>query len=98
MTKFKFVTTQETSEFCLEVVRCLEIYCQKERVDAINLVNSFWADKETFSNEDYRLHEDPYYWAMCIAHDKVIGDNNLHWDQNPLLWPPPKDFLAYWYG
>lgn len=96
--KFSFETTEDTYEYCMEVVECLRTYCGKSEEEAVQIVNMYWEDEEIFGDDDFRLHEAPYYWAMCIAHDKTIGDNRPNWDKDPALWPPPKDFLERWYG
>ena len=96
--KFSFPTTPETNEFCTVVVKCLVKYGNKSEEEALNLVNSFWEKAGEFTVDDYRLHEDPYYWAMCIFHDRQIGDNRPEWWKDPTLWPPPKEFLEYWHN
>ncbi len=97
MRKFSFKTTENTHKYCIEVVECLKTYCGKSEEKAIQLVNRYWENEGTFEDDDFRLHEDPYYWAMCIAHDRIIGDNRPDWDKDPTLWPPPKAFRERWY-
>ncbi|HIE29908.1 TPA: hypothetical protein EYP66_21780 [Candidatus Poribacteria bacterium] len=70
----------------------------KNNQEAVQPVNMYWEGEGIFENDDFRLHEAPYYWAICIAHDKTIGDNRPNWDKDAALWPPPKDFLERWYG
>jgi hypothetical protein len=94
---FEFNTDEETQEFCREIVKCLEKYCSKSSTEAINLINLYWKNGGDFTKDDFRLHEDPYYWAMTIVHDRIIGDNDPFWYKNPNLYPAPKDFLDYWY-
>ena len=96
--KFSFKTTENTHKYCMEIVECLKTYCGKFEDEAIQFVNMYWEDEGTFGDDDFRLHEDPYYWAMCIAHDRLIGDNRPAWDQDPRLWPPPKAFRERWYA
>ncbi len=91
--KFEFKTTKETYEYCVEVVQCLVLYCNKSEEEAIELVNKDWKDDGPFDENDYRLHEEPYYWAMCICHDRVLGDNRPDWFRDPALWPPPKEYF-----
>jgi len=95
--KFVFETTLETQGYCEEVVNCIVKYGNKPEAAAVELVNLFWKDKKEFFELDFRLHEDPYYWAMCIIHDRSIGDNRPHWEKDPALSPPPKEFLDRWY-
>lgn len=95
--EFSFITTDLTYEYCCEVVECLVTYCQKTQPEALRLVNAVWQDESIFDEEDLRLHEYPYYWAMCIAHHYTLGDNEPNWYQDSKLWPPPKEYLEKHY-
>jgi thymidine kinase len=96
--EFSFITTNSTYEYCCEVVECLVIYCEKTQEEALRLVNDFWKHRSVFNENDLRLHECPYYWAMCMAHHYILGDNYPDWDHDPQLWPPPKEYLEKLYG
>lgn len=85
--EFNFTTTDETYDYCCEVVNCLMTYCSKSQEKALSLVNAYWHDELIFDEEDFRLHEYPYYWAMCIEYHCIL------WENNPQLWPPPKEYL-----
>ncbi len=95
---FKFETTEETLEYCNEIVSCLIEFAGKSQNEAESLVNEYWSDEPIFTDDDFRLHEDPYYWAMCIIHDSKIGSNNPNWTRDKKFWPPPKSFTIRWYG
>lgn len=96
--KFTFNTTEETYQYCLDVVDCLQTYCNKTREEAHQLLENFWAGDLTFDNNDVRLHECPYYWAMGIAHHQTLGDNYLDWIRDSSIWPPPQDYRERYYG
>jgi hypothetical protein len=98
MIPFAFKTTEETYGYCLEVMQCLVSYCHKSEEAAIKLVNRYWQEYDLFDEYDYRLHEEPYYWAMCICHDRILGDNRPDWFRDPTLWPPPKAYFTQRYG
>ncbi len=85
--EFSFTTTDETYKYCCEVVDCLVTYCKKSQEEALNMVNAYWHEKLTFDEEDYLLHEYPYYWAMCMEYP------GISWEYNPQLWPPPKEYV-----
>lgn len=91
--EFSFETTNLTYEYCREVVDCLMTYCGKTKEEALNLVNIIWEDEVVFDEDDLRLHEFPYYWAMCMIHHHILGDNNPEWYHDLRLWPPPKEYL-----
>lgn len=98
MSPFAFTVTDETRKYCDEVVRCLIDYGKKDREDAVALVNQFWVKRPWFDDDDSRLHEAPYFWAMCIIHHPKIGDNYPSWWDDPKYWPPPPEFNRRWYG
>lgn len=91
--EFSFITTKDTYSYCCEVVDCLVNYCGKTQEESLYLVNFFWRDEPVFDEDDLRLHEYPYYWAMGIAHHWVLGDNQPEWYHDPQLWPPPREYL-----
>jgi hypothetical protein len=91
--EFSFTTTEETYKYCCEVVDCLVTYCGKTQEEALELVNLIWKDEPIFDEDDLRLHEYPYYWAMGIAHHPILGDNKRGWYHDRQLWPPPPEYL-----
>jgi hypothetical protein len=91
--EFTFTTTNETYEYCCEVVNCLMTYCKKSQEEALGLVNAYWYEKIIFDEEDCRLHEYPYYWAMCMTDHYIQGEIRRDWWHDPKLWPPPKEYL-----
>lgn len=91
MNKFVFSVTDDTQKYCDEVVRLLIKYGCKNKHDAVLLVNMFWSDETIFSDCDLRLHEPPYFWAMCIIHDPTLGLNHPSWWKDPKYWPPPPE-------
>jgi thymidine kinase len=93
MIEFNFKTTEETYKYCCEVVECLMTYCGKTEKEALRLVNLIWKDRSVFDEDDLRLHEYPYYWAMGIDHHPILGDNKGGWYHDPQLWPPPPEYL-----
>lgn len=95
--RFAFDVSPDTQAYCEEVVYCLVTYCGKAEGHALSLVNRFWAD-ENITQDNLVLHEEPYYWAMCIAHHPVLGDNQPEWWRNPKLSPTPKEALDHWHG
>lgn len=91
MMNFSFTTTQETYNYCEEIVECLQTYFSWSKHEAIQLVNEYWEDEQAFDDYDLRLHEFPYYWAVCI-HLKVTGRNTPNWWKDSSLWPPPQEY------
>ena len=78
MIDFLFTTTEETLSYCEEVINCLQTYFNYSQEQSINLINNFWQNEQTFDNDDYRLHECSYYWAVVI-HLKTIGKCTERW-------------------
>jgi hypothetical protein len=95
MSEFNFKTDDYTYYFCQEVVRCPKVYCEKSHEEALQLINQCWSDEPVFDEYDYRVHEFPYYWAMCMTHDRRWWDNHPEWRKDPTLWPPPKEYLRH---
>ena len=91
---FAFETTPTTQRYSEEVVDCMVKYAGRSQEQAIVLLNRFMLESpfplSVFDDNNYMLHEDPYYTAMCIIHHPVLGDNRPNWHGDPNLWPPPK--------
>lgn len=96
MRKLAFFVTDETREYCDAVVWCLVEYGKKDHENAVELVNQYWKDEPSFEDDDFRQHEPPYFWAMCIIHDPVLGDNYPSWWDDPKFWPPPTEACDLW--
>jgi len=93
--KVAFSTTPATQHYCTEVVECLVRFGGVSEQDAIAFVNSYWSAEPEFTEEDFRLHEDPYYWAMWILYPFKHG---YDWTQDPSRQNAPADLLERWYG
>jgi hypothetical protein len=86
--KFSFETNELTYRYCTEIVRCLQLYCNKSNDEAIQLLNKYWDNEPLLDENDIRFHEYPYFWAMCITHS-----GNPEWWRDSALWPPPQDYV-----
>ena len=86
MSLFAFQMDPVVEPYVRKVVVCLVRYAELEEGEALRLVNRFWTDWGYFSEDDLRLHEEPYYWAMCMTQSKP------EWWKDSSLWPPPKDY------
>ena len=91
--KFSFATA-ECQHFCEEIVECLVRFGSLSTSEAVSLLNSHWADWPLDVN-DLRLHENPYYWAMCILY---AGEGGYDWTQDPARQRTPLDLCKRWYG
>jgi hypothetical protein len=63
--------------------------------DAVTLVNSYWSERCAFTDDDMRLHENPYYWAMCMLYPAA---HEYDWTQDPARKDTPEDLRKRWYG
>jgi hypothetical protein len=90
--RFVFQTVPLTQRYCELVVECLVKCCGKTEGEAVELVNRFWGDIPSFPDDDYRLHELPYYSAMAICHHPILGDNTPEWWRDERNWPPPPEY------
>jgi len=97
MIVYSFQVTDATRRYCDEIVWCLVEFAGKDEHTVIRLVNQLWGT-DPFDDQDDRLHESPYYWAMAIAHHPTLGDNQPEWWRDPELARPPAQFIAHWYG
>ncbi|PCJ54304.1 MAG: hypothetical protein COA79_22090 [Planctomycetota bacterium] len=95
--KYSFATTDETNIYCNEIVACLIEYSQLDESEALSMLNRYWDDKEMFDEDDFRLHEDPYFWSMCMVHGPKVGKDNPEWAKDKRYWPPPQNFYDRWY-
>jgi len=79
--------------FFEEIVCCLVKYGKLEQLSARNILeNSTLFNLGENYEDDLLFHESPYYWAMFLLYDNV----DHYWYKNPLLWPPPDDYLETW--
>ncbi|HYT91156.1 MAG TPA: hypothetical protein VEL76_20755 [Gemmataceae bacterium] len=90
MGEFPFARTELAYQFCQRVKDALLRFCGKTEAEAVQLIGEYWAHRENIEEDRLLFHEVPYYYAMCMAHHPVIGDNNPFWWKDPHLWPPPK--------
>jgi hypothetical protein len=74
------------------IVECLVRYAGFDQQDAEQRV----AQSTLFRDEsalDIVLHEEPYFWAMELAHGR--SDPNNYWFHDSRLWPPPPEIDAW---
>jgi len=94
MNRFEFQMSAPALErYCNEIVNCLVQYAQKSEPEALAMVNDFWRDDDPLTEDDLRLHEDPYYWAISILTLPRSRSTGYDWTSDPDWYPPPKDFL-----
>ena len=79
MSRFPFATTERAQRFCLRVKEAIVIFSGKSENEAETLIAKFWAGQDDIEADQLLYHEAPYYYAMCIAHHPVIGDNQPDW-------------------
>jgi len=91
--KFAFQVTPETWAYSWIVAQCLVRYCGMVENEAVDLINKYWGNRP-FLDNDLRQHEEPYFYAMNMAHGKH-GDNNPNWESDASLWPPPRDYFDW---
>lgn len=89
MNEFPFAKTEKAQGFCCRVSNALETFCNKSATESVDLIRKYWSDCIDLESDEYLYHESPYYYAMCIAHHPVLGDNNANWHLDSSLWPPP---------
>ncbi|MDC1142305.1 hypothetical protein OAU50_04380 [Planctomycetota bacterium] len=96
--KWEFSVTPKTDRYCQEIVRCMGLYGDLPSDVAVVMINEFWKEDGEFGNDDFRLHEDPYYWAMSMVHRERAIAEGIDWCKDPKYYPPPSDWQARWYG
>lgn len=88
--RYPFARTDETRRFCSRVEEALVTFCGFDADTARGLILRFWASYDDIADDEYLMHEPPYYYAMAIAHHPVLGDNQPEWYRDPRFWPPPE--------
>ena len=88
--KFPFAKNDRSTAFCYRVRDALVVFADKSPEEALALVRSFWEAHEDIEEDELLYHEPPYYYAMCIAHHRVLGDGKDMWWLDGEQWPPPK--------
>lgn len=96
MREYAFSVTNETRLFSDLVIKNLMRFGDLSEADAMGLLHRVWSDLPKFEDDDHRLHEPPYYHAMCILHHPELGDNRPEWWKDKQLWPPPPDVASEW--
>lgn len=86
---YRFARTDETRRFCARVEEALVTFCGYDVGTARELILSFWQKYDDIADDELLFREPPYYYAMCIAHHAVLGDNQPLWYLDRRLWPPP---------
>jgi hypothetical protein len=91
-----FQLSPEAEVLCNAVLRTLIAFCGYTKAEAIELVNKNWAADPFLDDNDMRLHEHGYYWAMTFHHGKygnapIVGD--WWWKQYPNQDSPPPDYI-----
>jgi hypothetical protein len=92
---FSFRTTENTQHFCQQIVKCLVRFGSVSTDEAVSLVNAYWAERPALDENDLRLHENPYFWAMCILYP---GNAGYDWTRDPCRNNTPADLSEKWYG
>jgi len=96
MRDYNFSVEGEARKYCDLVVDNLIRLGNLSESDSLRLLHQVWNDLERLDDDDFRLHESPYYTAMCMLHHPEFGDNNPEWWTDESLWPPPPDILREW--
>lgn len=89
MATYEFAKSQSAKEFCDEIEKVLVIEGKKTTTEAERLIKQFWSGRSDIEEDQLLYRELPYYYAMCILHHPILGDNYPFWWKNPEFWPPP---------
>lgn len=78
-----------------KIKEALCVFGGKQNDESDKLMRTFFGYVECIDDDPFLFREPPYYYAMCILHHPVLGDDKIEWYHDPELWPPPKGWSAF---
>lgn len=88
--EFPFARSEMSKAFCRRVREAVVLFGDKSPEEACDLIRRFWHYLDDIEEDVFLYREPPYYYAMCILHHPVLGDDRLDWIRDDRLWPPPQ--------
>ncbi len=83
MRNIQFITNQKSLEFLYQINKILQIELDISSEEAVSLINEFWSGiKDIDKDYPFLFRDEPFYYAFCIIHHPVIGDNKPNWYLN----------------
>lgn len=92
--RYQFAKTEQAQKFCEEILEAIVASSTVTEDIAISKIETYWEKRTDIESDPLLYHELPYYYAMCILHHPVLGDNVPFWWKDPTQWPPPERFQS----
>ena len=93
-TPFPFARNSDSIAFCCRIRDAMVQFCNIDATAAERMIREYWHGVADIAEDPFIFSEPAYYYAMCIAHHPLIGDNDPNWYRRTTLWPPPSGWTT----